>query len=143
MTGIRSAKRGAINAGAIIALATALLLSWVGAISNADAQGKAAGAGPDEIRTMLLRPGGWLVEWRGASQGELDFVLEDRGEKVVVQITNAAWNMSCERDVTITPDDVKLDGCRDTGISLKFDPDDPEYPFKGESRNVNYKLKEK
>ena len=55
----------------------------------------------------------------------------------------AALNMSCERDVTITSDVVKLDACYDTNISLFFDPKDQEYPFKGESPNVNYKFKVK
>jgi hypothetical protein len=51
--------------------------------------------------------------------------------------------MSCERNVTITEDAVKYDACRDTGITLYYDPNDKEYPFKGESQNCNYKLKEK
>ena len=99
--------------------------------------------GADKIKTMLLRPGGWLVEWKGNSSGVMDFVFEERGENIVVNINNAAWNMTCERDVEITSDVVKLDGCNDTGISLLFDPNDREYPFKGESQKVNYKLKAK
>ncbi len=99
--------------------------------------------GEDKIKTMLLRPGGWLVEWRGNSSGVIEFVFEDRGDNFVVKIVNAAWNMSCERNVTITKDVVKLDGCSDTGISLHYDPNDKEYPFKGESPKVNYKLKAK
>jgi hypothetical protein len=61
----------------------------------------------------------------------------------VVKIHNAAWNQSCERDVIITSDVIKLDGCNEKGIQLYYDPNDKEYPFKGESPNVNYKLKEK
>ena len=99
--------------------------------------------GADKIKTMLLRPGGWLVEWKGNSSGVMDFVFEERGENIVVNINNAAWNMTCERDVEITSDVVKLDGCNDTGISLLFDPNDREYPFKGRSQKVNYKLKAK
>ena len=99
--------------------------------------------GSDQIKEMLLRPGGWLVEWRGNSSGVVDFIFEERGENVVVKIHNAAWNQSCERDVKITSDVIKLDGCNETGIQLYYDPNDKEYPFKGESPNVNYKLKEK
>ena len=105
--------------------------------------GATTASGADKIKTMLLRPGGWLVEWRGNSSGVIDFVFEERGENIVVKINNAAWNMTCERDVEITSDVVKLDGCSDTGISLLFDPNDREYPFKGESQKVNYKLKAK
>ena len=103
--------------------------------------GEAIGA--DNIKDMLLRPGGWLVEWRGNSSGVLDFIFEDRGENIVVKIHNAAWNQSCERNVTIIEDIVNLDGCNDTGITLRYYPDDKEFPFKGESPNVNYKLKAK
>ncbi len=104
---------------------------------------KSADDGGEKIKAMLLRPGGWLVEWRGNSQGVSEYMFEDRGEKVVVKINTPAVNMACERDVMITSDVVKFDACYDTNISLFFDPADQEYPFKGESQNVNYKLKEK
>jgi hypothetical protein len=99
--------------------------------------------GSDKIKEMLLRPGGWLVEWRGNNSGVIDFIFEDSGEKIVVKINNAAWNVSCERDVTITAEVVKLDGCNEKNISLVYDPDDNEYPFKGESQCCYYKLKAK
>ena len=103
--------------------------------------GEAMGA--DKIKEMLLRPGGWIVEWRGNSSGVLDFIFEARGENIVVKINNAAWNQNCERDVTITSGVVKLDGCREKNISLVYDPGDHEYPFKGESPCCYYKLKAK
>jgi hypothetical protein len=99
--------------------------------------------GSDKIKEMLLKPGGWLVEWRGNSSGVSDSIFELRGENIVVKIHTAAMNMSCERNVTITEDAVKYDACYDTGITLHYDPNDKEYPFKGESQNVNYKLKAK
>lgn len=129
--------------GLILTFACILIFSSVDTISKAYAQEKTATVGADKIKAILLRPDGWLVEWRGNSQGVIDFVFEARGENVVVKIVNAAWNMTCERDVTITSDVVKLDGCYDTNISLFFDPNDQEYPFKGESLLVNYKLKAK
>lgn len=46
---------------------------------------KSADAGGEKIKAMLLRPGGWIVEWRGNSQGVSDYIFEDRGEKVVVK----------------------------------------------------------
>lgn len=103
--------------------------------------GEAAGEG--QIKEKLLRPGGWLVEWRGNSSGVLEFIFEERGENIMVKIHNAAWNMKCERNATVVEKTVKLDGCSDTGITLRYDSDDEEYPFKGESQNVNYKLKAK
>jgi hypothetical protein len=109
-------------------------------VTNAFA-GEAVGS--DKIKEMLLRPGGWLVEWRGNSSGVSDSLFEARGENIVVKIDTPSMRMSCERDVTITDDSVKYDGCYDTGITLRYDPDDKEYPFKGESPNVYYKLKAK
>jgi len=41
--------------------------------------------GSDKIKDMLLRPGGWVVEWRGALEGVSDFIFEARGENVVVK----------------------------------------------------------
>ena len=99
--------------------------------------------GADEIKALLLRPGGWTVEWRGASEGVSEYVFEDRGGKIIVKIETVAWNMSCEKDVTITAEAIRHDACYDTGITLHFDPNDKEYPFKGESQKVNYKLKAK
>jgi hypothetical protein len=122
---------------------TITLMLFFITISYAVAGGKTAAVGSDEIKALLLRPNGWLVEWRGNSSGVIDFIFEERGENVVVKIHNAAWNQSCERDVIITSDVIKLDGCNEKGIQLYYDPNDKEYPFKGESPNVNYKLKEK
>ena len=107
------------------------------------AGGKTATGGSDKIKALLLRPNGWLVEWRGNSSGVIDSIFEARGEKIVVKIHNAAWNQTCERDVTITSDVVKYDGCNEKDISLVYDPNDQEYPFKGESQCCYYKLKAK
>jgi hypothetical protein len=98
----------------------------------------------DEIKALLLRPNGWLAEWQGNTySGVSDWIFEERGENLVVKIRTAASNMECERNVTITADVVKFDACYDTGIQLHYDPNDKAYPFKGESPNVNYKVKEK
>lgn len=56
----------------------------------------------------------------------------------MVKINTTAWNVTCDRDVPITSDGVKLDGCSDPNISLHYDPNDKESPFKSESQNVNY-----
>lgn len=117
--------------------------SSVHSISNAFAQEKAAIDEADKTKAALLRPEGWIVEWRGNSSGVIEFLFEDRGDNIVVKINNAAWNQKCERNVTITGDVVKLDGCHEKNISLNFDPNDNEYPFKGESQCCYYKLKAK
>jgi len=118
--------------------------SSVHTISNAFAQEKAATDETGKIKATLLRPGGYLVEWRGVmGKGEVDTIFEERGENVIAKINNAALNQACERIVTITPDGVKMDGCNDINILLVFDPNDQEYPFKGEGQNNYYKFKVK
>ena len=134
----------AIIVGVILFLSYVPIFSSVGLISNAYAQEKATTVESDEIKAMLLRPDGWLAEWRGTSyEGIIHLIFEDHGENVVVKIKNPTFNTGCERNVTITSDDIKLDGCHDTNITLRFDPKDQEYPFKGESKSTNYKLKAK
>jgi hypothetical protein len=101
---------------------------------------------PDKIKALLLRPTGWKAEWslpgwQNKAASELTF--EARGEKVVVRIQTPPA-ASCERDVTITSDVVKYDGCQDPEITLRFDPSDQDYPFKGKSpKGMEYALKAK
>ena len=48
--------------------------------------------------------------------------------------------------MTISADEVRFDGCRVTGITLRFDPNDPQYPFTGSSSyegGYDYKLQRK
>jgi hypothetical protein len=103
---------------------------------------------PDNIKALLLRPAGWKADWSGyggSVKGESEFLFEARGDKVVVKIERLTYPyVSCERDVTITSDGVKFDGCYDREITLRFDPNDQDYPFKGKSlRDYEYKLKAK
>jgi hypothetical protein len=120
------------------------------AIPTAYAQDQTGAAGPDKIKAMLFRPAGWTADHIGPSgSGKTEFIYEARGEKVVVKIqglsrTDGQPNLDCERDVTITSDSIKHDGCRDREITLLFDPKDQDYPFKGKSqRGFEYKLKAK
>jgi hypothetical protein len=113
-------------------------------ISNSYAQEKTVTVGADKIKAALLRPGGWIAEWHcNMGNQETDFLFEARGENVVVKINVAAWNQTCERDVTITSDVVKMDGCNATNIKLTFDPDNHVYPFIGGNQNCNVKLRAK
>jgi hypothetical protein len=108
------------------------------------------GAGVDKIKAMLFRPAGWEVNHFGpSSSGQDEFIYEARGEKVVVKIQNLYRShggnlLNCEREVMITSDTIKHDGCRDVGILLRFDPNDQDYPIKAKSSgNYEYKFKAK
>jgi lipocalin-like protein len=99
----------------------------------------------DKIKAMLLRPAGWKAYWSApGDKGETDFICEARGEKVVAKLQNLTYPTTCEREVTISADVVKLDGCYDRDITLLFDPNDHAYPFKGTSfHGYEYKVKAK
>ena len=120
------------------------------AIPTAYAQDQTGAAGPDKIKAVLLRPAGWEVNHFGpSSSGQDEFIYEARGEKVVVKIQNLYRShggnlLNCEREVMITSDTIKHDGCRDVGIILRFDPNDQDYPIKAKSLgNYEYKFKAK
>ena len=103
--------------------------------------------GPDTIKALLLRPAGWKADWSlpgGYDKGEGEWIFEARGDKVVVKIQNFTRRTTCERDVTLTSDGVKFDGCYDVDITLRFDPNDLDYPLKGKSLSgTEYKGKAK
>ena len=104
---------------------------------------------PDKIKALLLRPAGWKADWSlpgGYDKGEGEWIFEARGDKVVAKIliTSRSNPLSCEKAVTLTSDGVKFDGCYDLDITLRFDPNDQDYPFKGKSgRGYDYKVKAK
>jgi hypothetical protein len=133
-----------------LVISCVLCFSSLQTIPTAYAQDQTGAGGPDKIKAVLLRPAGWKVDHIGArASGQAEFIYEARGEKVVVKIQDLSRSdgsslRSCERDVTITSDGIKHDGCRDSGITLLFDPKDQDYPFKGKSpRGTEYKLKAK
>ena len=114
------------------------------AIPTAYAQDQTGAGGPDKIKAVLLRPAGWKADF---GHGQSEHIYEAREEKVMVKIkglsrTDGKSLLNCERDVTITSNGIKHDGCRDVGITLLFDPKDQDYPFKGKSPlGHEYKLK--
>jgi hypothetical protein len=99
---------------------------------------------------VLLRPAGWTADHIGPSgSGKTEFIYEARGEKVVAKIqglsrSDGAPLVSCEQEVTISLDVIKHNGCRDREITLRFDPNDQDYPLKGKSSlGYEYKFKAK
>lgn len=100
-------------------------------------------AGPGGIKAMLIRHE-WKADWAmGNDKGVSDLGFEEvAGDKVVVKMRSL--HRTCEHDVTITSDTVKFDGCFDLGITLAFDPNDKEYPFKGRGgKGYEYKVQPK
>jgi hypothetical protein len=107
-------------------------------ISSAAAQGT-----PEQIKSTLLRPG-WSALWgecASGGNGESGVVFSTRGEKLWVTVKSYYLNQTCESEVEIAGDTVKFGTCM--GIAtVKFDPSDKKFPFKGTgSYCSSYKLK--
>ena len=131
---------------ALSASIVGLFLGAFGVVS-ADAQ---------DLKAMLIKPtNGWVIEWATPTlrdSGVTEVVFQDRGEKVVAKLNitdlgaSKAGKTSCERDVTITAGEVRLDGCRDQNAVLIYDTNDKVYPLKTKTTTVNgydWKLREK
>jgi len=108
-----------------------------------------------DLKAILLKPAVWICEWSNpslGSSGQTEIVFESRGEKLTAKLyitapgRNTLGAMSCERDVIISADTIKLDGCRDNDAVLIFDPNDKVYPFKSKTKTFNgfdWKFREK
>ena len=134
----------AVIVGIIMALPCVSPFSSDYPVTNANAQEKTNADTVEIIKNALIRPGGWLMEWSAfGNKGVVETIYEERGGNIVAKINNAALNQTCEREVKISSEGFKMDGCNDTNITMIFDPDNQEYLFKGESEKYNYKLKAK
>ena len=109
-----------------------------------------------ELRELLLRPTGWIFEWKlglgsnvdstapGAS-GNGEMMFQVRGGPIIVAIDNKTLGLKCERPATLSGTTVLYNGCLDIGIVLQFDPADRDYPLKGANadEHFEYRLKVK
>jgi hypothetical protein len=124
------------------ALCIALLL----AVAPVLAQIQAAAGKAEDIKAMLLGTATWHADWtKPGDSGVSEIVFEARGDKVVAKLVKITPpTMSCEHDVTITTGVVKFDACIRQNVTLRFDPNDREYPFKGNSEgDFEWKLRRK
>jgi hypothetical protein len=108
-----------------------------------------------DLKAILLKPAVWVGEWSNPNtnySGQTEIVFESRGEKVAAKLhitapgSDTLGALSCERDVIISADTIKFDGCRDQNVVLIFDPNDKVYPFKSKTKTVHgyeWKIREK
>jgi hypothetical protein len=130
----------------VITICCVAILSSKCTTPNAYADEKIATGGTDKIKDLLLRKDGWIVTYSGwTGNRKAIYIFEARGEDIVVKIENITAGVTCEQNVTITSDVIKMDGCFSSSknIELLFDPNDHEYPFKGENKGTKFKLKAK
>lgn len=108
------------------------------------------------LRALLTRPKGWVYEERPGSAnadpapkepvvGEIVFAA--KGDALVATIASDSALMTarktCDGAARLSGDVVAYDGCFRTGIRLRYDPTDKDYPLKGGSSRYDYRLKPK
>lgn len=118
--------------------ATILLLGAAGGSATAQQAGT--------MLEVLLRPSGWRAEWAGPGGSgvtEVTFVRQGDGVTAKIRLVHP-FEMTCEHPVKVEATTITFDGCRDPGLKLSFDPNDPEIPFRGSTpRGYEWKFKAK
>jgi len=100
----------------------------------------------DRMIDALLRPTGWRAEWQGpGGAGVTEVVFQRRDGKLIAKIRLITPSeMTCENPVTVGPDTVTFDGCRDPAVTLTFAANDKDIPFRGRSpRGYEWQLRAK
>ncbi|WP_291297556.1 hypothetical protein [Elioraea sp.] len=97
------------------------------------------------VKRLLVSPGDWLMNWPDTAAhyvtANAALTFEERDGALIVLIRNLLRNIGCEKPVVVTGDRVTFDGCIERNISLRFTPDDPVFPFRGESPQRWYTLR--
>ena len=135
-------------------LTSALVLLGLIGVAAPYALAQSAGGNPAEVRDLLLRPAGWIYEWKPSPANKVDpsvqgetgngeMVFQARGDAIMLTIHNETVSVTCERKATVSGDTVMFDACLEGGIRLRFDAADREFPFKGGTFLHDYRLKAK
>jgi hypothetical protein len=94
----------------------------------------ASAQSPDAVRAALLAPVRWTMMWPQAHPpwaGVATVFFEARGERLVASIENHTGQVTCERDVAVAAEEARFDLCRESGLVLRYRPQDTEIPFRG------------
>lgn len=100
----------------------------------------------DKMMHALLRPTGWRAEWQGpGGAGVTEVIFQRQAETLIAKIRLVTpFEMTCENPVTVGPDTVTFDGCRDPAVTLTFNANDKDIPFRGRSpRGYEWQLRAK
>ncbi len=116
------------------------VLAIIAVLSNSTSA-QQTGPSSVKLKDALLAPNGFDVESAcgrgGASINRSHLVFRDEEGKVIIEINNFDRG-TCKKQARLGDDSFTFDGCRDSGISMKYDPASKESPFKGQSRQCNY-----
>jgi hypothetical protein len=125
--------------------ATCFVVAALTLAPSASAQLLPGAVATDTLTRALLAPGSWLLNFPDTALGNITgnalLTFQASGAQMTVNIRIATANVSCERPVTATPEGIAFDGCRETGIVLRFTPQDPVFAFRGASAQRWYTLR--
>ena len=129
--------------GVIFTFTSIVFLSSMYTISNSYAQEKSTKIGAGKIKAILLNQEGWIGELNHGTYGLnlINYVFEDRGKKIIVEIYTPDDKDGCKRKVKITSYGFRMTGCYIGIAELFYDPNDHRYPFKTKGNNLEYDLK--
>jgi hypothetical protein len=126
-------------------LAGCLGLAVLASAAPAPAQLLPGAVTGETMARALLGPGAWLLNYPAGSSDNLTgnaiLTFQAGGEGLTVSIRNVTASVSCEKPVTVTPEGIAFDGCREAGIVLRFTPQDPVFAFRGASAQRWYTLR--
>ena len=136
----------------LAALAVVLVLSshWAAAQSS----GAPSAVGADRIRAMLTQHQEWTQYWSGlgaaprppASAGVSTVQFTRSGDTIMAHISIPTMSRECDVEIQVRENGFGWPGClgpqqnlvRPADRDIVYDPDDPDYPFKGTGANTWY-----
>jgi hypothetical protein len=126
-------------------LAGCLGLACLAPAAPGSAQLLPGAVAPETVTRSLLGLGAWLLNYPASTSENLtgNAILNFRasGPGLTVAIRNVTAHVSCEKPVTVTPEGIAFDGCREGGIVLRFTPQDAVFAFRGASAQRWYTLR--
>jgi hypothetical protein len=98
------------------------------------------GGGPGDMRKLLLRPSGWLIEWKQIGSGPNDYgnpqintgsadsVFQAQSGNIYVNVRNITDAVACDGRATLSGETVTIMMCLGDSFVMHFDAADRKYP---------------
>jgi hypothetical protein len=122
---------------------TAFLLCVFGLVAPVSFAQNSNGGAPGDMSKLLLRPGGWVIEWKQVGSGPDDYgnpqmdtgaadlIFQAQGGNVYVKVQNITDAVACDGRATLSGETVTIMMCLGDSFVMHFDDADRKYPFKG------------
>jgi hypothetical protein len=125
------------------------VIVYVGAVAG-QSEKDASVIGVEAIKSLLTSHRQWILYWdhRHLARPGIAGTTSDRSRSVTLEFMRtgrrfiAHWEndshfyVECEFDVAVREDAISFSGCVGPDKTMKYDPEDGEYPFKGRMNGV-------